>query len=164
MNGAAASYVAGSYCSYRQIAALTVPAILLNAAAPATTTLQTVLLGHLSDSVREQVAAFAAVSVVASFLAFLPNFLVRVPMCSSSLLSQHAVVSQFEFSTLIIIANITQKSTICTRLQNYVLLIEAVLPYLVNLQTYRPVLVICVRAAPLESHHAAECLQRLITN
>lgn len=78
MSDAAGTYTPGSYCSYRQIASLTVPAILLNAAAPATTTVQTVLLGHLDSDVKEQVAAFAAVSVVSNFVTFLLNFLVRL--------------------------------------------------------------------------------------
>lgn len=70
-------YVAGSYCSFRQILALAVPAVLLNAAAPATSTIQTVLLGRLADSGRDQLAAFSAVGVVANFTTFLLNFMVR---------------------------------------------------------------------------------------
>jgi hypothetical protein len=77
MRRAAQSYVTGSYCSYRQILGLAVPAVLLNAAAPLTTTVQTILLGHLNRDVKEQVAAFAAVSVVSNFVVFLLNFLVR---------------------------------------------------------------------------------------
>ena len=70
------SYVPGSYCSIKQILALAVPAILLNAAAPATTTVQTVLLGRLPHHSRQQVAAFAAVSAVANFMTFVLNFMV----------------------------------------------------------------------------------------
>lgn len=65
------------YSSYRQIFALSLPAILLNAAAPAVTTTQTVLLGRLRDHGKDQVAAFAAASVVANFLTFLLNFMAR---------------------------------------------------------------------------------------
>lgn len=67
-----------AYASYRQIIRLAVPAMLLNAAVPATTTVQTVLLGRLHHAPQQQVAAFAAVSSVANFVFFLLNFLVRL--------------------------------------------------------------------------------------
>ena len=71
------SYIAGSYCSFKQILNLAVPAVLLNAAAPATASIQTVLLGRLEHNGRDQLAAFAAVCVVANFTTFLLNFMVR---------------------------------------------------------------------------------------
>lgn len=66
-----------SYASYQEIVRLAVPAMVLNAAGPATTTVQTVLLGRLREAPQQQVAAFAAVSSVANFVFFLLNFLVR---------------------------------------------------------------------------------------
>lgn len=71
-----------AYASFRQIARLAVPAMLLNAAVPATTTIQTILLGNLHHEPQHQVAAFAAVSGVANFVFFLLNFLVRSSSCT----------------------------------------------------------------------------------
>ena len=75
--GPDSSYIAGSYCSFKQILNLAVPAVLLNAAAPATASIQTILLGRLEHNGRDQLAAFSAVCVVANFTTFLLNFMVR---------------------------------------------------------------------------------------
>ena len=69
------SYVAGTYCSYTQIVRLTLPAIILNAASPATTLVQTALLGRIGS--KDQVAAYAVASAFASFVITVLNFLVR---------------------------------------------------------------------------------------
>jgi Na+-driven multidrug efflux pump len=72
------TYVPGTYCSFYQILGLAIPAVALNAAAPATATAQTVLLGRLEvkDDGRQQLAAFSAVCVIANFVTFLLNFMV----------------------------------------------------------------------------------------
>lgn len=71
------AYLPGAYSSYRQILVITLPAILLNAAIPFTTTIQTALLGNLPGHSRSQLAAFAAVAPFIGFPVSLFNFLVR---------------------------------------------------------------------------------------